>query len=72
MHRSLELDPYITYIASKPKAHNDIMRFSVLGFKCDTKCIRIELQAPVIHERSFYASVRFVASKYENSTQDMI
>ena len=60
MHRSLKFDPYITSIASKPKAHNDIMRFSVLGFKCD---IKIVLQAPVIHERNFCASVRFVHIK---------
>ena len=45
VHRSLKLGPYITSIASKPKSHNDVMRFSVIGFRSD---IRVELQAPVV------------------------
>ena len=46
-HRSLKLGPYITSIASKPKAHNsnDIVSFWFWGYISD---IWTELRAPVI------------------------
>ena len=52
MYRPCPTQPQKLEVMSSPQnqkhtmsLHNDIMRISVLGFRCD---IRIELQAPVI------------------------
>ena len=65
-HRSLKFNSYITSII-KPQnqkrtvsLHNDIMRFSVLGFRSD---IGIELRAPVVILN--YCNKRYMQNKLQ-------